>query len=58
MQLEYRVESDINNGKRLEYSAFYQPSKPNMITTAPHIHESVEFIYIKHGDFSAFINQN
>lgn len=58
MQLEYRVESDINNGKRLEYSAFYQPSKPNMITTAPHIQESVEFIYIKHGDFSAFINQN
>ena len=45
MQLEYRVESDINNGKRLEYSAFYQPSKPNMITTAPHIQEfTVNFI--------------
>lgn len=58
MQLEYRVESDINNGKRLEYDAFYQPSKPNMITTSPHKQESVEFIYIKHGDFIAFINQN
>lgn len=42
MQLEYRVESDINNGKRLEYDAFYQPSKPNMITTSPHIQESVD----------------
>lgn len=58
MQLNYRIEGDIHNGKRFECQAFYQPASPNHVTATAHIQESVEFIYIKHGIYSAFVNQN
>lgn len=58
MQNEYHVEKEIVNGKKMECDVFYQPSPPNRITAAAHIQNSVEFIYVKHGTYSAFINQN
>ena len=57
MQLDYRVEGELYDGKRFEYQVFYQPAAPNSITAAAHIQESVEFIFVMHGVYTAFINQ-
>lgn len=57
MHLDYRIEGELYHGKRFEYSVFYQPASPNSVTAAAHIQESVEFIYVICGVYTAFVNQ-
>lgn len=58
MNDKYFVESDTYKGKRIEYWSALQKAKPNSIATSAHIQETVEFIYIIKGSYTAYINQN
>lgn len=55
MESEYYIEKEIESG--FDFLLFFQKSKPNKITTAAHMQDSIEFIYVKEGIYTAFINQ-
>ena len=58
MKSDYFIEDDTYKGRKFEFTVNYQTAGPNRITAKAHLQDSIEFIYVGKGSYTAYINQH